>query len=425
VLSLDGTKVAYVVNTPTNPTLQVLTLPIGTQSGTINIPTAPSTTCGAPAPSICSLTLSSSGDSNSSLFVDYSTDTAYVGGDNGWLDKITGAFNATPALAGGLWPVSAGSMFLGSPVYDSITQTVFVGSYDGNLYGFTSGGDGITGSPLALAASAGGSQGLYYAPPIVDSTNHVLYAFYGDNATTSLAGCTSANTCAEVAQVVYYDKTAAKVEFESGAGTPGSASTAVAGTNLAAFLTTNGAATFVIADGAFSYGYFTSFPSTTSTSFLYACGATGISTGVGLQQFGFNGSGQLSATVTQVANITSSTAAEFPCSPATEFYNTSTNTDYLFLSVPVLNEVQSYILPGYGGSSGSMSAAATSATVVGGASGIIVDGADPFLNASSVYFTSELTGTCTDSGNASPANSGIGSASSAICAYKLTQRRLD
>jgi hypothetical protein len=64
-----------------------------------------------------------------------------------------------------------------------------------------------------------------------------------------------------------------------------------------------------------------------------------------------------------------------------------------------------------------------------GASGIIVDGADPTTNASSLYFTSQdSTGaSCTTGGaggTASPQNDGIGTVAAAICAYKLTQSGL-
>jgi hypothetical protein len=434
VLNLTGTKVAYVLEHGVSgsgaPVLQVLTLP-STQSGTITAPTSPSATCGAAAPSICSVTLSSStSDSNSSLFVDYATDTGYVGDDNGTLYKITGVFAGTPALAGSPWPVNTGAGdYLASPVYDGATGTVFVGSYNGYLYGYTSGGSAITNSPIQLAvlASSSGSPnpqsnswGLYYAPPIVDSTNHVLYEFVGSN---------PSNT-PDVAQVVFYDHTAAEVEFVSGsAGTPGTTSTAIAGTNLATFLTTLPG--FVIADGAFSHGYFTGGPST--TSFLYACGAyqTTSPYGITVQQFGFNASGQLQTPTTVTANSTlNATTGDIPyflCSPATEFYSTNgTPTDYLFLSFPIQSELYSFSLPSGGGS---MAPTAVFTGVSDGASGIIVDGADPTTNASSLYFTSQdSTGaSCTTGGaggTASPQNDGIGTVAAAICAYKLTQSGL-
>jgi hypothetical protein len=427
VLSLDGTKVAYVVNVSPHPVLQVLTLPT-TQSGKITTPTNPSTTCGAAAPSICTVTLSSSSvDSNSSPYVDYGDDVGYVGDNTGHLYRISGLFKGTPAIDS-TWttnPVSAGSSELVAPVYDGVTQTVFVASYDGYLYGFNSSGSQISGSPLQLAVSgvSSNSDGIL-AVPIVDSTNHVLYTFYGDNAIATLAGC-PAGDCPEVAQVVF----TSSPKFAS---TTTSALT-TAGTNLAQIVTTNPNQDY-ITEGAFDENYFSSFPS--GSSFLYTCGSHSGSdpVGVTLQQFSFNGSGILQNSAVTVDTISTSviqsqiTAVGGQiCSPQTEFYNTNgTAIDYLFLSVPALGEVLSFKLPSGGGTTGSMSPANTTTGVVGGTSGIIVDGADPTSIASSLYFTSQSgTGAaCTDSSDASPANNGIGSAAAAICAYKLTQNGL-
>jgi len=426
VLSLDGTKVAYVLNS-TPPVLHVLTLP-STQSGTITSPTSSFAACGGTAPALCTVTLSSTPSGNadniSAPYVDYGSDTGYVGDNNGHLYKIHPFFGGTPAITA-TW--TAGSSILGPPVYDGNTGTVFVGSFDGNLYGINaSTGAQITGSPLALAGSGTPSYGIW-ASPIVDSTNHVLYAFYGDN---------HAGTNAEVAQVVYYNSSNTTVEFVGGsAGTPGSASS-TAGTNKADFLTTS-PNTYLIAEGAFSTGYYTGGP-TGASSFLYACGTNALNTGsnavgVTLQQFGFS-SGVLQ-TPKNVDTINSTLTAsgigangeEQPCSPLTEFYNTNTSTDRLFLSVPGLSSGN---ILGYNitteTSGGALTPAATG-TAVDGTSGIVVDGSDPTSNASSLYFTSQDSGTCTTggaSGTSSELNNGIGTVSPAICAYKLTQSGL-
>jgi hypothetical protein len=294
---------------------------------------------------------------------------------------------------------------------------VFVGSYNGNLYGFTSSGSAISGSPLTLSTSGGQTFGLYYASPIVDSTNHVLYEFMG----------ASAGSVPVVAQVVFTSTPTLSSSTTSSLST--------AGTNLVALQTTP--AGLVMTDGAFSNGYFSSGP-TGASSFLYACGAgqaTSPYAGVTLQQFSFNGSGILSSSAT-VDTITADTAYTYPtpgpyfmCSPATEFYNTNgTPVDYLFLSVPVANEIVSFNITSETKGT-AITPAATFPSVPFGASGIIVDGADPTSNASSLYFSSQTEGTCTTNGGAgsaaSPANTGIGSGSPAICAYKLTQSGLN
>jgi hypothetical protein len=299
---------------------------------------------------------------------------------------------------------------------------VFVNSENGDLYGFTSSGTAITGSPLALATNNVVSDGIVEAAPIVDSSNHVLYEFYGDNA---------AGTAAEAAQVVF-------------TGTPQFATSTTsalttAGTNKADFLTTS--PIYIITEGAFSHGYYTNGPST--TSWLYACGTNALNTGsnavgVTLQQFGFNASGILQAptkvatpntTLTQ-SGIYLGGASGAPCSPLTEFYNTNgTPVDYLFLTLPGVypDNVLSYTLPG--GVSGGATSTGALASAGWGASGIIVDGADPTSNASSLYFTSQFTNVsitaCTTSSSASPANTGIGSVGEAVCAFKLTQSGLE
>jgi hypothetical protein len=427
-LSLDGTKVAYVLtptavsSTPLAP-LQLQVLTLGSKTGTVTSPTAATCSSTVPATLFC-LTLSiNAGHTNtvSSIYVDYATGNGYVGDDAGSLYQISNVFSSTtaPAITR---TMTAGSAALSPPVYDGATDTVFVGSADGNLYGFTgTTGAAITGSPFSLAYSntaRNGSCGIE-AAPVVDSTNHALYAFYGANA---------ADTAAGVAQVVYYDHSAAAVKFVSGsAGTPGSTSTAVAGTNVATFANT-AANTWPISDGAFSQSYFNGF--STSTSFLYACGAETTTAGVSLQQFYFDANMKLQTSGSIVSNLTTVTpgVSSTPCSPLTEFYNTSgTATDWLFFSLP--NETPPARVVSFNitseGLHGALSLSASDA--VGASGGIIVDGADPLTNASSLYFVSRDTAggeTCTTSGTASPGNTGIGSAASAICAYKLTQSGL-
>jgi hypothetical protein len=459
VLSLDGTKVAFVLNSTSgevSSVVHVLTLGSGTYNQTtcgsgstqcsITAPATPGS-ASAPGSSIATVTLSASGVIvNSSIYVDYGSDAGYVGDNIGHLYKISGLFHGTPALASS-WttnPVSAGTDTLTSPVYDSNTDTVFVASADGKLYGFNgTTGSEISTSPIQLAVSDGTSKGIN-APPIVDSTNHVLYLIYGDNAANASgpAGCTTAGTCPEVAQVVYYDHTAGKVEFVVGsAGTPGSTSTAVAGTNLATLVDTE-ADEWILTSGAFSQSYINGFSS--STSFFYACGTNEYPTlpwGTSLEQFSFNSNMQLQSPAINVQALITATAPFGPnCGAMTEFYNGT--TDRLFVGVPTVNMVDSINITSNSTNSGGSPPygipAFTDAIIEGGPSGIIVDGSDPNTNASSLYFTAlkanSGTATCsvsvsgTPSGDtafvATPANDGIGRESDDICAYKLTQSNL-
>jgi hypothetical protein len=429
VLSADGKKVAYVL-TPTavgsSAPLQLQVLTLGAKTGTVTAPTAATCSSSVPATLFC-LNLSITANHTntySAIYVDYATGNGYVGDDAGSLYQISNVFSSTtaPAITR---TITAGTASLSPPVYDGATDTVFVGSSNGNLYGFTGAtGGAITNSPLSLAASDtthAASDGIE-AAPVVDSTNHVLYAFYGTNA---------GSTAAQVAQVVYYDHSAGAVEFKTSAtaGTPGSTSTAVAGTNLATFATTS-AGMWPISDGAFSQSYFSGFD--TNTSFLYACGTNSTSSpwGVSLQQFNFDSNMKLLSSGYTVSNVAASTngAGNTLCSPLTEFYNTSgAATDWLFFSLP--NEPPPARVVSYNLTGETLHGALTlsASDNVGSSAGIIVDGADTSIsNASSLYFASRdaTSANCTTSGTANPANTGIGSASAVICAYKLTQSGL-
>ncbi len=409
VLNLSGTKVAYIANS-SRATLRVLTL--GASTGTVTGPT--NVTAATPA----SVTLSST-VSNSSIFVDYKNDIGWVSDDSGNLYKITTIFTGTPTLAATLTPDTAnctsgapGAMT--APVYDSVTDTVFVACASGFVYGYTA----ASKTPVAMAGSVQLAHPMpgIIAPPIVDSTNHILYAFYGQDLNGKLG---------QVAQMVY----TATPTFSTNPTT----SLTTAGTNRVTFANANTNIDFV-ADGAFSHTYFSGF--SPATSFLYTCGpnaATG-STGIALQQLSFNASRILSghAAIVATLNNTLTLNSVAYCSPMTHYFNANTATDLLFFSAPSLttsNVLRFNITSNTAG--GALSPSVT-ATVAGGTSGIIVDGADPANQASSLYFKSLAAGTnaCsisagTATGNvANPTNTGIGSVATALCAYKLTQSGL-
>jgi len=408
VLNLAGTKVAYIANS-SPATLRVLTLGPGT--GTVTAPTD------VTSATLASITLSSTVQ-NSSIFVDYKNDIGWVSDDAGHLYKITAIFNGIPSLALTLSPdpVRCGgdNGTMTAPVYDSGTDTVFVACESGFLYGYTT----ASATPVAMAGSiqlARPGPGMV-APPIVDSTNHVLYAFYGEALASSLG---------EVAQVVY----TATPTFSSAA----TASLGIPGTNTVSILSANPNLD-IVADGAFSRSYFSGF--SPARSFLYTCGANSASVpaGISLQQISFNANRILSG-ITKVATLSNSSnpsSRTFFCSPITHFFNANTATDYLFLSVSQLSTSNVFSFDITSNLPGLTGGPFVTATAAGGTTGIIVDGSDPANQASSIYFTSlsNGAGACTISagtpaGNvANPINTGIGSADNAICAYKLTQSGL-
>jgi hypothetical protein len=143
-------------------------------------------------------------DTQSSPFYDYSagSDTLYVGDNSGYVHKFTPVFNGIPAEVTTTWPVLAGEAPLSSPVYDSTTgyvwtTTSFQVSNDSGarLHAIcatvTCGTVGTTTPSGILGPSAAGtgctpgtsgdSQNLYVDAPILDSTNHTIYAFVGND----------------------------------------------------------------------------------------------------------------------------------------------------------------------------------------------------------------------------------------------------
>jgi hypothetical protein len=163
-LSEDGTKVAFVESvssgTKEGSYFHVLVLPnpIPTppsQYGTVTAPKTPST-CTTPTTVDCMTTLTiqtGANDSNSSPWIDYNTDTAYVAADNGVLYKITPVFGGgAPALVStGGWPVTVSTnkynTILTAPVVDDNAGMIFIGDGEGYLYSVSL--TGTTGKPTA------------------------------------------------------------------------------------------------------------------------------------------------------------------------------------------------------------------------------------------------------------------------------------
>jgi hypothetical protein len=291
VLSLNGTKVAFVETVTNASVFHVLTLGTTGSNGTVfNSPAAPGTGNNAVDTKI---TMSGGvTDSNSGPFVDYTNDVAYVGDDTGKIHKFTGVFNGTPAEAGSPWPVTtfAGTV-LTAPVFDGGTsQRVFVGGSDGRLYCFTSAGVACTPNVNILVGS-GGSLGGIVAPPIVDSTNETVFATAGNGTNAIL---TQAPT-----------SLASQINVTMG----------VSGTDLY--------------NGAFDNAYFTSV----GTGHMYFCGNLTTAATPTLWRVTFNSSGVMQARDTGSFQLvqTGQTGTANDCTPLTEVFNGT--TDRLFLGV--------------------------------------------------------------------------------------------
>lgn len=145
-LSVDGTKVAFVESTNNGSYFHVLMLPNPIpsppmQDGTVLRPQTP-VSCITPTTPGCMTTLTiqtSAGDSNSSPWVDYYNDVAYVGADNGVLYKIAPVFSGgAPAMVNDSnWPVTVSTQsnkVLTAPIVDSNAGMIFLGDGYGYLY---------------------------------------------------------------------------------------------------------------------------------------------------------------------------------------------------------------------------------------------------------------------------------------------------
>jgi hypothetical protein len=194
-------------------------------------------------------------DSNSSVFYDYSHDTAYVGDDGGWLHQFTPVFNGIPVeVRSGGWPVQVNTdspTALASPVHDYASGNVFVTDVGGFLYSVTSGASVTASGQLDFSFSEDDGAGIVQGP-IVDSTAELVYVFASSDGSASCAGEAD---CAAVYQL--------GVGF--GSGTTGSK--AKVGNS-----TVSGSAPNPLYIGAFDSTYENSV---NATGNLYVCGNTG------------------------------------------------------------------------------------------------------------------------------------------------------
>jgi hypothetical protein len=209
VYSIDGTQIAFVQTNASGHGVFVLlkwaplaTATIATPVTLTRVTNADYPTCVAPCMTTTLLRAAggaADADTNSSVFFDYSSHTAYVGDDAGFLHEITQVFDGIPneVRAEG-WPVQVNLTHptpLTSPVFDQTSQEVFVADKAGFLYrvGPLTAAVGTSSGPLDVSSTEGGS-GIVQGP-IVDSTSEVVYVFSSSDGTT---GCPGGAACAAV-----------------------------------------------------------------------------------------------------------------------------------------------------------------------------------------------------------------------------------
>ncbi|MGB7022490.1 MAG: hypothetical protein WBD73_01710 [Candidatus Acidiferrales bacterium] len=393
VLSLDGTKVAWIQGGGTNAaTLHVTTWATGSGQGT-NATTGSVAVNGASSDIVLAYTATSGctgtlkTDSDSDMYVDYSSDTAFVSADNGILYDISGIFHGTPTVKFCITVNASAGSHMGGAVYDSLLNEVFV-SDSSTVYAYTVGGTSFT-----LAASrkyAASAQSYAASAPVLDAFNGFIYMFttYDNEAT---AHTSVAQLPTSLASVVY-------VPLGPVGTTP----------------------SVELNHGAFDNSYY-NFGLANAASTLYSCGTDSTtSSAQDLFAIKFN-------SVTGVINPTPAMAANRHvnpggnagiCSPITEFFDGT--TDRIFVGMGDFFADGANVVQMWNVTSRLTSTAETytaeAAGYQGGTSGFTVDNnASPttYPQAESVYFY-----TLAESTSAATCGASL------YCAVKLTQSLL-
>jgi len=341
-LSLDGKKIAFVESGAASSIFHVVTWTAG--AGTISA-------AADPGGAMTSTTFAAALDTRSSPWVDYNTDTAYVGSDDGKVYKFTGVFNGTPTLAGAPWPVTlSANVRVSSPVLDKNLGLLMVGIQNGTYYSVNT-STGVVKS-LVVGRSGATNPGIL-AAPVVDVSNGTSFVVSANDGTSGVLVEVNSATMTQLAK-----------------GRIGQASHS--GTAISLF------------QPAFSDAYFND----PTTGTIRLCG-TGTADNTPWQ-YAFGGftlqAGKyvMNTTPTFSAQLLTSTTAR--CTGWTEFFNPNVNggTDFFFFGLTADCTGA--------GTSGCVKArnsdgSLTSVDVAGGPTGIVVDNYSTAAQAASIYLT--------------------------------------
>ena len=343
IISLDGTKIAFVESATGQAIFHVLTWTAG-QGGISS----------AAAPTMTSLTFSTTATSTTSApWVDYTGDVAYVGADGGLMYRINGVFNSTPTLAGGPWPVTvSGGHKLTPPVLDSQLGVLMIGSANGNLYQVNT----TTGVlAVAVVGAAGKTSPAIVPPPIVDITNGTTFVVDANDGTSAVL-----------------------VEFDTATLTQITKARIGLGSSTKTALT--------LGQPAFTNDYYND----PSTGQVRLCGTGASDTTPWQYAFAFTGRTMHNTAAFSQQLLTSAAAS---CTNWTEFYNPNINggTDFFFFGLD-----QDCFGTGTDGcvvAATAEGSPVTTADVPGGPSGIVIDNYSTAGQASSLYLSSETGST--------------------------------
>lgn len=405
VLSLDGSKIAWVTATGKVQVLTIGTTGLNGAAATQGALLPPTAVCIGGLVNnavLSSVTLSGSPTvSNSAVYVDYGSDVGYVGDDGGKLHKLTPFFSGSLAeVTTGGWPVtvsSAATKILTGPVFDSVSNNVFIGDDEGtagelfyvriaagSLGTCNPGSNGGNPPCLGNTTLTVSSQKGLSDPPELDSSNGWVYI------QTSNADGTNA-------KIIQADRTLTTVSLANVGG--------ISGMDLHS--------------GFFDNTYINSGP-TNSSARYYVCGLDSAGSDSVVYEFGFSSTtGRLNSSSTTSLAVTS--ANNTPCSPLTEIYNPNASggaKDQLFLSVldrgvgatcnnkPCVFQIDITNAPA------TLSIGQTGVYSPNqGTSGIIIDNVSTLSETSNLYFVTLAARVCTTGGNGA-------------CATKLHQSNL-
>ena len=299
-------------------------------------------------------------NTRSSPWVDYPSDTLYVGADNGTLYVFHPVFTGTPTLVKSI--AVGGTVVLTGPVFDSSTGNLYVGGNGGRLY--VTNATSATPTVHSLAVGSGVPNNGIYDSPTFDSTGQRVLAI-------SANGVNSAGT----------GKSAVIVQAQANA--TGTSLSQVARVDVG-LGSSGGTATVSLYMGDFDNAYFTN----PATGHMLVCGTGPADTTPYRYLLDFNSSGVIQAgTSAQIVNN-----ARALCSPVTEYFNPNIGaggTDFLMWGVTTSNCGLAG-QPALGCVISFQNELKINAVIEeGGTSGIIIDNDSTANQASSIYFSTE------------------------------------
>ena len=417
-ISANGKLVAFVESTASGSFFHVLVLPNPisvppAQVGTVLSPHTPSS-CTTPTTVSCMTTLqiSTAANTDSSPWIDYKSDTAYVGTDDGFLYKITPVFGGgAPKLVNDAanWPVkvvTAGtSKVLTDPIVDPNSGRIFLGDANGYLYAVSIQNPAkVTSARVTIGwAGHGAGTGIVDPPILVNDASNPnvdqVFAFTGCSNLVGIGGAVNQLPATFTSSTIF---TAVDLGSSDGGGTCTTANVH-AGTFDNTFWTNGSATGHLMACG-----------------FVSGTGAHPLApSNPKMYQFSFNGSHLITPAGSTTFVVNNTLGDE--CSPLSEFFDGT--TDRMFFGVgktdgfiEASNITAGLAQPVCGASPTSTCVKTPSA--LGGTSGVIVDNLVS-NGGTNIYFGTLAPGSV--NGQNCHVTGGI---ANPYCAVKLTQSGL-